>query len=687
MAAEKGRGMLTQVLLRNLGDRSYEKRKSAALEIENVIKSTNVREPGNPDMPPEAVQERIRGVLDVLVKQFAGSQQPNSRKGGLIGLAAAAIALMDDTPLYLAHILPPVLKCFIDSDARVRYYACESLYNVTKVARSHVLVYFNEIFDGLCRLYGDSDDDVKNGAQLLDRLLKDVVTESDSFSVERFIPLLRERIRIKEPMIRQLLIGWISVLDSVPEIDMLAFLPEYLGGIFDMLSDSKKDIRQQAYSALAEFLREIVQASGVVNLGPMMAILVEQARSADHFTRLTALSWMGEFVQIGQTKLLGFTADMLSACLHCISDSEEEIRGKAEAANGMLLELVRGTDEDFELGAVLEGLTRYIGNRWVPTRLASLRWISMLLTKMPKTLHEHLGELFPTLLRTLSDVDEQVVRVDLEVLARISLDKDNFEMVLNELMSLFQQHRKLLETRGSLIIRQLCVLLDGESIYRALARTLMKQDDIEFAGLMVQTLSLILLTSAELMDLRALLKRSLVTDEGRDLFITLFNAWCHNPVATFGLCLLAEAYELASALAFELADVDVTVGFLMQVDKLVQLIESPIFVHVRLHLLEPREHPFLLKSLYGLLMLLPQSSAFASLKARLESVAPLGALGDLPESKWAASKKTRQKVVESKRLNFDELLTKFKETQARHAEDRRATFRQHSLLQDAAAAE
>jgi len=91
------------------------------------------------------------------------------------------------------------------------------------------------------------------------------------------------------------------------------------------------------------------------------------------------------------------------------------------------------------------------------------------------------------------------------------------------------------------------------------------------------------------------------------------------------------------------ADIEVTVGFLMQIDKLVQLIESPVFIRksaehlldfscrqvsavvrsfvlptsdLRLQLLEPAKHPFLLKSLYGVLMLLPQSSAFTSLKTR-----------------------------------------------------------------------
>jgi vacuole morphology and inheritance protein 14 len=40
-----------------------------------------------------------------------------------------------------------------------------------------------------------------------DRLIKDVVTACDNFDVNKFIPLLRERIRIKNPFIRQLLVG------------------------------------------------------------------------------------------------------------------------------------------------------------------------------------------------------------------------------------------------------------------------------------------------------------------------------------------------------------------------------------------------------------------------------------------------------------------------------------------------
>jgi vacuole morphology and inheritance protein 14 len=76
--------------------------------------------------------------------------------------------------------------------------------------------------------------------------------------------------------------------------------------------------------------------------------------------------------------------------------------------------------------------------------------------------------------------------------------------------------------------------------------------DLDFVSVMVQTLNLILLTSSELFELRSLLKQSLVTDQGRDLFISLYKSWCHNPVATFSLCLMAQCYELGSALVFHL---------------------------------------------------------------------------------------------------------------------------------------
>ena len=60
-------------------------------------------------------------------------------------------------------------------------------------------------------------------------------------------------------------------------------------------------------------------------------------------------------------------------------------------------------------------------------------------------------------------------------------------------------------------------------------------------------------------------------------FVSLFRAWCYNAVATFSLCLLAQAYEQAYHLLQIFADLEMTVNMLIQIDKLVQLLESPVF--------------------------------------------------------------------------------------------------------------
>lgn len=145
---------------------------------------------------------------------FAFSSNANFRKGGLIGLAAIAIALgqfPDSIATFLPELAPPVLgyalilcilcapeiarpdihvsRCFTDVDARVRYYACEAMYNISKVARLEVLSFFNRLFVGLYKLTSDADPSVKNGAELLDRLIKVPASTTTSMALATTLTL------------------------------------------------------------------------------------------------------------------------------------------------------------------------------------------------------------------------------------------------------------------------------------------------------------------------------------------------------------------------------------------------------------------------------------------------------------------------------------------------------------------
>ncbi|KAL1803463.1 hypothetical protein ACET3Z_032110 [Daucus carota] len=597
-------------VLRNLADKLYEKRKNAALEVEGVVKQ----------LTAVGDHDKITAVINLLTNEFTYSSQANHRKGGLIGLAAATVGLTSEASQHLEQIVPPVINSFSDQDSRVRYYACEALYNIAKVVRGDFIVFFNQIFDALCKLSADSDANVQSAAHLLDRLVKDIVTESDQFSIEEFIPLLRERMNVLNPYVRQFLVGWITVLDSVPDIDMLGFLPDFLDGLFNMLSDSSHEIRQQADSALSEFLQEI-KNSPSVDYGRMAEILVQRAASPDEFTRLTALTWINEFVKLGGDQLVPYYADILGAILPCIADKEEKIRVVACETNEELRSMEADPAEGFDVGAILSIARSQLSSEWEATRIEALHWMSALLNRHRDEVLNFLNDVFDTLLKALSDPSDKVVLLVLEVHAGIAKDSMHFRHLVVFLVHNFRIDNSLLEKRGALIIRRLCVLLDAERVYRELSTILEGESDLEFASIMVQALNLILLTSSELSDLRDLLRKSLVNAAGKDLFLALYASWCHSPMAIISLCLLSQAYQHVSSVIQFLAERDVSVKFLVQLDKLVNLLETPIFAYLRLQLLEPGRHVWLLKALYSLLMLLPQqSAAFKVLRTRLKTV-------------------------------------------------------------------
>lgn len=321
----------------------------------------------------------------------------------------------------------------------------------------------------------------------------------------------------------------------------------------------------------------------------------------------------------------------------------------------------------------------------------------MLQSKAPQRILAGDGAAGVALLKLLSDTSEEVVKRDLALLAQIasSSDEQYFHRFVLNLLGLFASDRRLLETRGALIIRILCLSLDPERTFVTMASILEQDDDTEFAAIMVQNLNVILMTAPELADLRRKL-RDVSSPESSALFIALYNCWCHNSVSTFALCLLSQAYEHAANLLQIIADLEITVSLLVQVDKLVQLLESPVFTcgfsptacrflwwyreltlrvptDLRLQLLEPEKYPQLYKCLYGIMMLLPQSSAFVTLRNRLNSVGNMLLFNVARPAVSLMNEKRAEPVQASNEIDWTELLKKFRTVQAAHEAARKAS--------------
>ncbi|KAJ9123994.1 hypothetical protein QFC22_000786 [Naganishia vaughanmartiniae] len=280
----------------------------------------------------------------------------------------------------------------------------------------------------------------------------------------------------------------------------------------------------------------------------------------------------------------------------------------------MVVNVINPRAEDpFDIRETVNVLTMQFVSEHEETRIAALEWLSMLHHKAPSELFARDDGTFPALLKTLSDPSEEVIKHDLQLLAQISASSEDswFASFLVKLLELFSTDRRLLETRGSLIIRQLCMNLNSERIFRTMAEVLEKDDDLEFASMMVVKLNMILITSPELSDFRKRLK------------------------------------SIES--------------------KLIWVREA-----LRLQLLEPEKYPYLFKCLYGLLMLLPQSSAFVSLRNRLNAVSSMGYLHIVPKATYTSNvATTRSKIAARDEIKWEDMLRHFRVVQNRHEKARR----------------
>lgn len=812
---------LPNTITRYLSDKLYDRRKLGATEIRQIVEKFVFQKE----------QQKIKDIIVFVEKEFIYSSSINSRKGGLLAIAAITLGLGTEIPTFLSLLLPPVLRTVQDKDPKIRFYSCESLYNIIKASKGHILLYFNETFDRLCQLVADPDKAVRDATELLDRLMKEIVCAND-LDFEKFIPLLSYAVNaLTVANCRRFVISWIRVFDSVPSIDILKALPCFLDGLFKMLADPNDDIRQSVDTCLTSFLDDICEiykntpeemhrmvsarnieilgkrkklspaktkqslmlsesptddlirlkdeistlgdnvdatggngdnnsayarasASGNMNdenwttattessttidaadqslhlpgedgltlvatspleaprpskdetkleaeaseptmtttttigvmrdkdqlgnpqktrsqflrFGGIIKILIPHCKSKDEFTLLTAVHWLNEFILFGKEKTLPYVANILGVVLLQVSHKYPQISSTAERASNNLAKIVKNTQQQFVVKEVMTVLVRLLKNTWVPTRLRAVSWLNILQCR-PQCSVELTNQsevLLPQLLQMLQDPSEEIVHVVLLVLSRFALANDEyFEKLIASLIDLLVVEARLMEFRTRLIVSHLALYIPPQKVLQAFSAHLVAKDvGPVFTSAMIQILNDLLLTSIEMASVRDCLKS--LSPESHELFCTLYHTWCYHEAAVFGLCLLAQKYEYASRLVVEFSKYSMSVNIFLELDRLVQLIETPVFIYLRLQLLDPDKYPFLFKCLFGLLMVLPQTEGFTDLKNRLHAITSLGTMALIRSTNSNSVVCDPSRIFVASLLSDDQMLEEFKCAQKKH---------------------
>ena len=193
---------------------------------------------------------------------------------------------------------------------RVRYYATESLFNVVKVIPSLAVQHFFILFEILRSLYADVDHDVRSGAQLLDKKLKEIIvmaTNNGSFVFETCVPLFTRFTHITHKPTKKLTLTWLQeFVEKVLGSPVLEFLHLFLGGIFELLADATSSIRELALSFLEIVLPkleinndqdfEVASSSSVPDFDKIIQVLVQTMEHPDPLVRKAVMSWITRIV-------------------------------------------------------------------------------------------------------------------------------------------------------------------------------------------------------------------------------------------------------------------------------------------------------------------------------------------------------------------------------------------------------
>merc|ERR1712150_324369 len=127
-----------------------------------------------------------------------------------------------------------------------------------------------------------------------------------------------------------------------------------------------------------------------------------------------------------------------------------------------------------------------------------------------------------------------------------------------------------------------------------------------------------------------------------------------------------------------------------ELDRLVQLIESPIFTYLRMELLDSETNNELLHALQALLMLLPQSNAFRILRDRLNCLHRVSPnLNRVPSNATTKVSKSARPTsgengiiacrIAHEEIDFHALLNHFKHVQQNHLDLLRAQSQEQQL--------
>ncbi|KPI83335.1 hypothetical protein ABL78_7630 [Leptomonas seymouri] len=599
------------------------------------------------DVPTaEAVEFLLRDVRKIeehLMRNTAAVY----RRGGLICLRAICAGIPPH-PLgesFVATLLDPALRSMADADPIVRIAAVEACYDLVRHHGTEALAArFTDLFTALSATVGDRDKRVFFLAEEVSCALKEAVARSGAMAIDMpafaaFVSstlgnytsssgILMSDVVSAVP---QWILNWLRFVMEVPgchfSAAMLPLLRVLLAAavndganVFDVLRGFRQDVRHYFSSERSTDVCEVMNTlSSTIHSTPSTR------------TRVFCLEWMGELVPLSvhDDVLQRYLPRSLQAIVPQLGSKDAATHVAAVNANqevqDALVSMEGGVSvsvADLLLHSVMELLNSSVGEE---AQLGVLEWLLVVHHLAPQSTEKTLGDVLESVVALIDEAADNVAQRAVEVAYLLTSDNrfaHVVRLVLQRLLSSVQSG--LLLSRLPTVVRRFHVFFrtrPGTDAAPAcvlvyFAEELAFVEDLRFISKAVLSLHSMLTTFPEFDDVRALLRCGLADAAAASLFSSLLECWRYSAVALLSLALMCRHYALALRISEYLGERELSIVTYVQLDHLVQQLESPAFAFLRVSLLRPAACPALVQTLHVLLLLLPQSSPHYELLSR-----------------------------------------------------------------------
>ena len=253
-----------------------------------------------------------------------------------------------------------------------------------------------------------------------------------------------------------------------------------------------------------------------------------------------------------------------------------------------------------------------------------LDWCNTLYNKYEKNIFNDFNIFIKEFIQATPASNHNFFMEMVRFLSNIKMEGDITNIIMQILIEKLMEEPSLInnESYVILILENLSQKASLATVYESIVDVLGDIKNYSFVSKMINYLNQYLMRYPKAVNFR----KSLINNDDKEqhtLFVKMYKIWAINPISLIIYCVITEHFELAYNIILNLVKVQLDNDYYIHLGTLVQLLESELYDYIRIRLLEPSNNIYLIRALYGILMLLPQGQAFNVLSNRMNNVQTL----------------------------------------------------------------